>query len=80
MLDNNMANPTIDMRELSADEIENVAGGLTVVGGPGSLVDISTTGAAVSGILSSVGSLLNGLVTTGASTGTGLLGGLLGGL
>jgi hypothetical protein len=77
MLDNNMGTRTIDMRELSADEIEGVAGGLTVVGGSGSLVDISATGTAVSGILGSAGSLLGGLVSTGSSTATGLLGGLL---
>ena len=71
------------MRELNADELDVVAGGQSVVGGSGSVVDITATGAAVDGILGAVGSLVNGAVSTGSSSGTGLLGGgsgLLGGL
>jgi hypothetical protein len=71
-----MSEPTT-MRELSANELDIVAGGQGLVGGPGSLVDITTTGAAVIGILGSLGALLEGLMVTSASTGKGLLGTIL---
>jgi hypothetical protein len=67
-----------NMRELHADELDVVTGGLTVVGGSGSLVDISATGTAVQGILGSVGSLLTGLITTASSTASSTGSGLLG--
>ena len=73
------------MRELNANELDAVAGGQSLVGGPGSVVDIATTGSAVTGILGGVGALLgsaggvvSGLLSSTSSTGTGLLGGLLG--
>ena len=73
------------MRELKPNELDVVTGGQSLVGGPGSVVDIATTGAAVTGILGGVGSLLGsaggvvgGLLNSTSSTGTGLLGGLLG--
>lgn len=79
MLDNKTEMSGIEnMRELSGNELDLVAGGQSLVGGPGSLVDIATTGSAVVGILGGVGSLLNGLVTTSSSAGKGLLGSLLG--
>jgi hypothetical protein len=73
-----MLDANTNMRELSGDELDLVAGGQSLVGGAGSLVDITATGTAVVGILGGVGSLLNGLITTTSSTGKGLLGGLLG--
>lgn len=69
------------MRELSPEELHMVAGG-QLIGGPGSVIDITTTGTAVVGILGSLlgglGSLLSGLMVTSAATGKGVLGSLLG--
>jgi hypothetical protein len=64
------------MRELSADELDIVAGGQVpgLIGGPGSLIDITTTGSAVDGILGSLGTLLEGLMVTSAATHTTVLG------
>jgi hypothetical protein len=68
------------MRELNIDELDVVAGGQGLIGGPGSLIDITTTGLAVQGILGSLGAVLDGLMVTSSKTGQGVLGGLLGGL
>lgn len=67
------------LRELSAAELDIVSGGqgllgTGLIGGPGSLIDIATTGTAVQGILGSLGSLLEGLMLTSSITGSSILG------
>ena len=65
------------MRELSVDELDVVAGGQGalggLIGGPGSLIDIATTGTAVQGILGSLFAGLEGLELSSFLTGENVL-------